>query len=266
MISSTASRTTFVAVNAIKNAAAIASPAKSKSVVPGAVKASLVSGALSLKTPFVSTPTTFAQRRTYASKSPVTFLPEDADAITPPDQSGYLQDLSSSKYDTYASRNSAYLLVGAYGFVQAAAVQNIAQNLIVSMAASADVVALAKTEVDMDSIPEGKTQVVKWRGKPVFVRHRTAEDIAEANSVNVSSLRHAETDAERVKTPEWLVMLGVCTHLGCVPIGDAGEYGGWFCPCHGSHYDISGRIRKGPAPLNLEIPPYQIVGNKIVIG
>lgn len=97
----------------------------------------------------------------------------------------------------------------------------------------------------------GKNLIVKWRGKPVFIRHRTADEIDEANAVDVKTLRDPETDTDRTQRPEWLVMLGVCTHLGCVPIGEAGDYGGWFCPCHGSHYDISGRIRRGPAPLNL---------------
>jgi ubiquinol-cytochrome c reductase iron-sulfur subunit len=108
---------------------------------------------------------------------------------------------------------------------------------------------------------------IKWRGKPVFIRHRTQEEIAEANSVSVAELRDPQTDADRVKQPEWLVVLGICTHLGCVPIGEAGDYDGWYCPCHGSHYDISGRIRKGPAPLNLEVPPYEIVdGQRLIVG
>lgn len=105
-------------------------------------------------------------------------------------------------------------------------------------------------------------------GKPVFIRHRTPKEIAEANAVDVSSLRDPQTDEERVQNPEWLVALGVCTHLGCVPISNAGEFGGWYCPCHGSHYDNSGRTRKGPAPLNLEIPPYSFIedGSKLLIG
>ena len=94
--------------------------------------------------------------------------------------------------------------------------------------------------------------IIKWQGKPVFIRHRTADEIEEANQVDIKTLRDPQNDADRVKKPEWLIMLGICTHLGCVPIGEAGDFGGWFCPCHGSHYDISGRIRKGPAPLNLK--------------
>jgi len=132
------------------------------------------------------------------------------------------------------------------------------------MSASADVLAMAKVEVSLSAIPEGKNVVIKWRGKPVFIRHRTPDEIEEANAVKVESLRDPQTDAERVKQPEWLVMVGVCTHLGCVPVGEAGDYGGWFCPCHGSHYDISGRVRRGPAPLNLEIPEYEYVSSAII--
>ena len=135
------------------------------------------------------------------------------------------------------------------------------------MSPSADVLALASAEFDTASIAEGTTLTVKWRGKPVFIRHRTDEEIAKEAAVNVSTLKDQQTDASRAVNPKWLVVLGVCTHLGCVPISGAGEYGGWFCPCHGSHYDASGRIRKGPAPLNLEIPPYKFVdGGKLLVG
>ncbi|KAK4448475.1 Rieske [2Fe-2S] iron-sulfur domain-containing protein [Podospora aff. communis PSN243] len=160
-----------------------------------------------------------------------------------------------------------YFMVGTLGAISAAGAKSTIQEFLKNMSASADVLAMAKVEVDLAAIPEGKNVIVKWRGKPVFIRHRTAEEIDEANKVNVASLRDPEQDADRVKKPEWLVMLGVCTHLGCVPIGEAGDYGGWFCPCHGSHYDISGRIRKGPAPLNLEVPAYDFPeDDKLVIG
>ena len=122
-----------------------------------------------------------------------------------------------------------------------------------TMNASKDVLALASLEVDLSSIDVGDSVTVKWRGKPVFIRHRTPEEIAEATDADVGSMRDPEADSERVKDPNWLVVLGICTHLGCVPISGAGEYNGYFCPCHGSHYDTSGRIRKGPAPLNLEV-------------
>merc|ERR1712097_78210 len=107
----------------------------------------------------------------------------------------------------------------------------------------------------------------KWRGKPVFIRHRTPDEIASSEAVSLDELRDPETDASRVESSEWLVVMGICTHLGCVPIANAGDYGGWFCPCHGSHYDVSGRIRKGPAPLNLEIPPYKFTGDaNLLVG
>jgi len=130
-----------------------------------------------------------------------------------------------------------------------------------SMNPAADTLALASTEVDISPVQEGQAITVTWRGKPVFIRHRTAAEIDAANKVDVKELRDPQTDAQRVKKPEWLIMVGVCTHLGCIPLGQKpadpkGEFGGWFCPCHGSQYDTSGRIRKGPAPLNLLIPQY----------
>lgn len=184
----------------------------------------------------------------------------------PASQAHYKKDLTS--YSPDASRNFAYFMIGTYSFVGAMAAKNIVTDYLVHFAASADVLAMAKVEVDMAAVPEGKNAIIKWRGKPIFIRHRTAAEIAEANEVNIEDLVDKETDAQRTKKPEWLVMLGVCTHLGCVPIGEAGEYGGWFCPCHGSHYDISGRIRKGPAPLNMEIPPYELneAEGKIIVG
>ena len=124
--------------------------------------------------------------------------------------------------------------------------------------------ALATTEVDLSQIQPGKSITVLWRGKPVFIKRRTEGEISEAKSVKLEELKHPEKDEDRVKKEEWLVMLGVCTHLGCVPLSDKGEYNGWFCPCHGSHYDTSGRIRKGPAPTNMEIPKYESVDNNTI--
>ncbi len=139
--------------------------------------------------------------------------------------------------------------------------------LIDQMNPDASVKALASTEVDISGVEKGQSITVLWRGKPVFIRRRTEEEIVKAKNVKLEDLPHPETDEERAKNPEWLVMLGVCTHLGCVPLGDKGEYGGWFCPCHGSHYDTSGRIRKGPAPTNMEVPKYEFVNaNTIKIG
>ena len=127
--------------------------------------------------------------------------------------------------------------------------------------------ALATTEVDISQIESGKSITVLWRGKPVFIKRRTQKEISEAQSVSLDELKHPEKDQDRVKKAEWLVMMGICSHLGCVPLSDKGEYNGWFCPCHGSHYDTSGRIRKGPAPTNMEIPKYAFVDdNTIKIG
>ena len=127
--------------------------------------------------------------------------------------------------------------------------------------------ALASTEVDISGIERGQSITVLWRGKPVFIKRRTEEEIQKARQVDLKELPDPEKDEDRAKNPEWLVMLGMCTHLGCVPLGNKGEYEGWFCPCHGSHYDTSGRIRKGPAPTNMEVPKYEFVNsNTIKIG
>ena len=138
-----------------------------------------------------------------------------------------------------------------------------------SMNPAEDTLALGSTEVDLTNINVGQAKTVKWRGKPVFIRRRTSEEISEANDVDLKSLRHPENDKNRVQKEEWLVLLGVCTHLGCVPLGQKmsdskGEYNGWFCPCHGSHYDSSGRIRKGPAPENLAVPPYTFINDTTI--
>ncbi|KAL1981117.1 hypothetical protein VTN96DRAFT_3051 [Rasamsonia emersonii] len=182
--------------------------------------------------------------------------------------------LKIPSFSKYAAKSSAttskvfsYFVAGSMGLVSAVGAKATVQDFLVNMSASADVLAQAKVEVALSSIPEGKNVIIKWRGKPVFIRHRTPDEIKEANEVDWQSLRDPQPDSDRVQKPEWLVMLGVCTHLGCVPIGEAGDFGGWFCPCHGSHYDISGRVRKGPAPLNLEVPQYSFPSeDTLVIG
>ena len=136
--------------------------------------------------------------------------------------------------------------------------------LIDQMNPDASVKALSSTEVDVSEVSPGQSITVLWRGKPVFIKRRTEEEISKARDVDLKELKDPEKDEDRAKNPEWLVMLGVCTHLGCVPLGDKGEYGGWFCPCHGSHYDTSGRIRKGPAPTNMEVPKYEFVNNNTI--
>ncbi len=136
--------------------------------------------------------------------------------------------------------------------------------LIDQMNPDASVKALASTEVDVSGIEKGQSITVLWRGKPVFIKRRTEEEIQKAREVDINELPDPEKDEDRAKNPEWLVMLGMCTHLGCVPLGNKGEYNGWFCPCHGSHYDTSGRIRKGPAPTNLEVPKYEFLNSSTI--
>ncbi len=124
-----------------------------------------------------------------------------------------------------------------------------------------DVLALSSTGVDLAPVEVGQSITVVWRGKPVFIRRRTAQEIEIARSTPMADLVDPQKDEDRVQQAEWLIMIGICTHLGCIPLGQKagdpkGDFGGWFCPCHGSHYDTSGRIRKGPAPKNLVIPPY----------
>ncbi len=141
--------------------------------------------------------------------------------------------------------------------------------LIDSMNPAADVLALSTVEVDLGPIEVGQAITVKWRGKPVFIRRRTQDEIAQARADDGAELPDPQSDAERVMRPEWLIMVGVCTHLGCIPLGQKtgdpkGEFGGWFCPCHGSHYDTSGRIRKGPAPENLPVPSYTFLDDNLV--
>ncbi len=153
---------------------------------------------------------------------------------------------------------------GAMGVV---AVTAAGWPLIDQMNPSKDVEALAKIEVDISSLLEGQSKTVLWRGKPLFIKHRSNKEIEEANNVQLEELPDPEKDEDRTQNPKYLVLVGVCTHLGCVPASDKGEYNGWFCPCHGSHYDTSGRIRKGPAPKNLEIPPYSFKNkNTILVG
>jgi len=145
------------------------------------------------------------------------------------------------------------------------AVASYGAKYIMYMNAAKDVLAMASTEIELDSIPEGANVTMKWRGKPLFVRHRTQEQIDDMATVDVGSLRDQQADSERAKNPKFLICLGVCTHLGCVPLADAGNYaGGYFCPCHGSHYDAAGRIRMGPAPMNLELPPVQYLDDTTV--
>ena len=165
-------------------------------------------------------------------------------------------------------RDFLKLVAGASAAIGAGA---IAWPLIDAMNPSKDVLALAEVEIDLSPVALGQGIIVSWRGQPVFVRHRTETEIKEAQDVDVSTLRDPATDAARVKAghEQWLITSAICTHLGCIPLGSKpsdprGEFGGWFCPCHGSQYDTSGRIRKGPAPLNLEVPPYTFTSDTTI--
>lgn len=191
--------------------------------------------------------------------------------LKPPDFSEYRKgsttDSEAPADETSLSRKAfSYLILGSGGVAGAYLAKHGARGFLATKNPSADVLAMAKIEIDISAIPEGKNVVFNWRGKPLFVRHRTQEEIEDVRNVNVSSLRDPQHDEDRVVKPEWLIIIGSCTHLGCVPLANEGEFGGYFCPCHGSHYDASGRIRKGPAPLNLEVPEYIFKGEQLVVG
>ena len=179
-----------------------------------------------------------------------------ADRVTPAGEHG----------EEGTRRDFLYLVTGATTVVGAAV---LCWPLIDAMNPAADTLALASTDVDLSGIEEGMAITVQWRGKPVFIRHRTPEEIEAARAVNLDELPDPQPDDMRVIEPQWLVLVGVCTHLGCVPLGQRpndphGDYGGWFCPCHGSHYDTSGRIRRGPAPLNLTVPDYVFTDESMI--
>lgn len=175
----------------------------------------------------------------------------------------------STEVDDQSKRDFLFVSTAAVGAVGTAIA---VWPFIDQMNPAADTLALSTTEVSLEPIEEGQSITVVWRGKPVFIRHRTADEIATAEEVKPGDLIDPEADAERVQKPEWLIMVGVCTHLGCIPLGQKsgeskGDFGGWFCPCHGSHYDTSGRIRKGPAPKNLVVPEYSFLDDtKVKIG
>ena len=187
------------------------------------------------------------------------------------------EDATLAQQDTVepTRRDFLYIATGAMGAVGAGA---LAWPFINQMNPDASALALASIEVDVSPIAEGQSIKVMWRGKPLFIRNRTAKEIDEANAVPVSDLPdplarnlNLPGDAEATDVNRGmpdrealLLMVGVCTHLGCIPLGESGDFGGWFCPCHGSHYDTAGRIRKGPAPQNLLIPPYEFISDNVV--
>ncbi|WP_426228194.1 ubiquinol-cytochrome c reductase iron-sulfur subunit [Pararhizobium sp. DWP3-4] len=185
-------------------------------------------------------------------------------------------EISSETSGEPTRRDFLYLTTGMAGAVGAAAV---AWPFIDQMRPDASTLALASIEVDVASLQPGMSLTVKWRGKPVFIRNRTDKEVEEANAVALADLKDpvarnanlpadaTATDLDRSAGKErenWIVMIGSCTHLGCVPLGQAGDFGGWFCPCHGSHYDTAGRIRKGPAPQNLAVPTFAFATDTVI--
>jgi len=176
-------------------------------------------------------------------------------------------DVDVPASETEDSRRMTYygIVYGVGGMVTMMIGQKAVQNVVEYKGMPADMRALASVEIDLTSIPPGGTKTFEWRGKPIFVRHRTPEEVEKLRSVDISTLRHPEADEDRSKRADWSVVIGVCTHLGCVPIAGAGDYGAYLCPCHGSHYDGSGRIRKGPAPLNLNVPEYSFKTDDLVV-
>ena len=187
------------------------------------------------------------------------------------DHAGVREAMTTVGADDPTKRDFLKLLTGAAAGIGTAA---LAWPLISSMAPAKDVLALSSIEVDLTPIAEGQGIVAVWQGKPVFIRHRTADEVKEAQAVALKDMIDPATDASRVKAgkEKWLVVVGVCTHLGCIPLGNKptdprGDFGGWFCPCHGSQYDTSGRVRHGPAPTNLPVPAYAYATDtKIKIG
>ena len=181
-----------------------------------------------------------------------------------------LEELNEANAAGEGVRRRDFINIAAVSFAGVGAVA-VALPLVNQMSPSADVLALASTEVDISKIAPGQAIKTSWRKQPVFVRNLTPQEISAAKAVDVGSLRDPQSLAERTKPGKenWLITLGVCTHLGCVPLGtgegeNRGEYGGYFCPCHGSHYDTAARIRKGPAPKNLVVPPYEFTSDTVV--
>jgi len=194
-----------------------------------------------------------------------------ADVLFPKDFDRYryksTMDPTKSTKDTDDDRRGLPTLIfwGLGGVLTIVVAKKFINIVIEYKAMPASMKAMGSIEVKLDDIPLGKTKTVKFRGNPLFVRHRTTEEIERERAVDVSKLRDPQTDEERVKKDEWSVVQGVCTHLGCVPLPNKGDYGGYLCPCHGSHYDGSGRVRAGPAPLNLKVPEYEFKTDTLLV-
>ncbi len=177
-------------------------------------------------------------------------------------------DHVSGHVDDAGKRDFIFLATGA---AAAAGAASLVWPFVAQMGKAADTLALGSIEINLAKVVEGQQLKTLWRGKPIFVRYRTDKEIAASEAVDIDDLRDPETDLSRLIpnqdgkiNQKYLVMIGVCTHFGCVPVGEAGDFDGWYCPCHGSHYDTAGRIRKGPAPLNLVIPPYEYLSDTVI--
>lgn len=180
----------------------------------------------------------------------------------------YLKDphVPSRESEHWRLSKRATALVGS-GIGTLIMAKQIFKGIVMFRTPGRDLLALSSIEIDLAKIPEGKSMTFSWQRKPIFVFHRTPAQIAAAEATNLSELRHPEhDDARALIDKKWLVVIGICTHLGCIPLAGKGDYGGYYCPCHGSHYDTAGRVRKGPAPENLPLPNYRIEGNTCVVG
>lgn len=168
--------------------------------------------------------------------------------------------------DTDSRKTFNYMVLGTAFVGMTVLSKGFVRGAVYHFAPNKDALEVASIEVDTAKIPEGKSLVVVWRGKPIFIKNRSDSEINEQMAVDVSSFRDPIPDVDRFPDLKWQVLIGVCTHLGCIPIEGKGDFGGYYCPCHGSHYDVAGRIRKGPAPRNLEVPPYKVSGDVLIIG
>jgi ubiquinol-cytochrome c reductase iron-sulfur subunit len=210
------------------------------------------------------------KKTTGTSKAPRKASAKSAAAAEAPTLNGVPMETATISGEGDGVRRRDFINIAAVSFAGVGAVA-VAIPLVSQMSASADVLALASIEVDVSAIQPGQAIKTSWRKQPIFIRNLVPAEIEEANKVDVGSLRDPQTLAERTKPGKenWLITMGVCTHLGCVPLGAAsgevrGEFGGYFCPCHGSHYDTAARIRKGPAPLNLQVPEYSFLTDTTV--
>lgn len=195
---------------------------------------------------------------------PASYIGEAGQVDDLSNQDGYFEKDRVPRGDP-GKREFTYFMLGSARFLYASTARLILLKFLASWEPAADVMALATAEFDLKDIEMGSSVIFKWRGKPVFIKRRTPEMIESERNVFLEDLRDMEEDSDRCIKPEYMVTIGICTHLGCVPLADAGDYNGAFCPCHGSHYDTAGRVRKGPAPLNLEIPPYKFIGKSTIL-